>query len=263
MHLAHSAQVRYGAAAAVIFDVDGVLVESPHERAWREALTELMTGRWRALGAAVGYTSDAFSTAVYQAHVAGKPRLSGARAALEYFGVSAAEPLVAEYAARKQRRIEQLIEAGDFIAYPDALRLVVALKERGLRLAAASSSRNANTLMQRIGLGIGLPGAPGGSLLDVFDVNVCGRDLPFGKPHPRIFLVAAEELGTRAGDCVVIEDAPSGVQAARAGGMGAIGVARLHDEALLRGAGADVVVTSLDDPAVYAFVTRRTGLLLA
>ena len=56
--------------AAVIFDVDGVLVASPHEHAWREALR--------------GITDPArFTTEMYQAHVAGKPRLSGARAALE------------------------------------------------------------------------------------------------------------------------------------------------------------------------------------
>ena len=60
-----------------IFDVDGVLVASPHERAWREALA--------------GYADPArFTTEFYQAHVAGKPRLDGARATLEGLGVPAA-----------------------------------------------------------------------------------------------------------------------------------------------------------------------------
>ena len=60
----------FSSLAAVIFDVDGVLVASPHEHAWREALR--------------GITDPArFTTEFYQAHVAGKPRLSGARAALE------------------------------------------------------------------------------------------------------------------------------------------------------------------------------------
>jgi beta-phosphoglucomutase len=60
---------------AGIFDVDGVLLASPHERAWREALKGFAD-------------SGRFTTAMYEAHVAGKPRLSGARAALEALGVS-------------------------------------------------------------------------------------------------------------------------------------------------------------------------------
>jgi beta-phosphoglucomutase-like phosphatase (HAD superfamily) len=54
--------------------------------------------------------------------------------------------------------------------------------------------------------------------------------------------------------CVVVEDAPSGIEAARAGGMVALGVARLGDEALLQAAGADLVVTSLDEVAVDALM---------
>jgi beta-phosphoglucomutase len=50
--------------------------------------------------------------------------------------------------------------------------------------------------------------------------------------------------------CLVVEDAPAGVEAAKAGGMAALGVARLGDEALLRAAGADLVVTSLDEVAM-------------
>ena len=68
----HNAPLR--TLAAVIFDVDGVLIDSPHERAWREALE--------------GITDPArLTTEIYQAHVAGKPRLSGARAVLEQLGV--------------------------------------------------------------------------------------------------------------------------------------------------------------------------------
>jgi hypothetical protein len=60
---------------AAIFDVDGVLVASPHERAWREALHGIAE-------------PERFTTAVYQAYVAGKPRLAGARAVLEQLGVA-------------------------------------------------------------------------------------------------------------------------------------------------------------------------------
>jgi beta-phosphoglucomutase len=76
---------------AAIFDVDGVLLASPHERAWREALEGLADpGR--------------FTTAMYQAAVAGKPRLSGALAALQALGVPNAERLATAYAVSKQKR---------------------------------------------------------------------------------------------------------------------------------------------------------------
>jgi beta-phosphoglucomutase len=78
-------------------------------------------------------------------------------------------------------------------------------------------------------------------LLDVFAVKVCGRDFRRGKPDPEIFLTAATDLGAPPDSCVVIEDAASGVEAARAGGMTALGVARLGDADLLRAARADLV----------------------
>src|SRR5262249_29207493 len=69
---------------------------------------------------------------------------------------------------------------------------------------------------------------------------------PRGKPDPMIFLTAAGELGAAPAACFVAEDAVSGLQAAKAGGMSALGVARLGDGLLLRGAGADLGVGTLD-----------------
>jgi beta-phosphoglucomutase len=96
-----------------------------------------------------------------------------------------------------------------------------------------------------------------GSLLDVFDANLCGRDVPRGKPAPDLFLLAATALGADPESCFVVEDAPSGIEAAKAAGMAALGIARLGDTALLRDAGADLVVTSLDDVALEALATGR------
>ncbi|CAH2604704.1 HAD-IA family hydrolase [Rhodovastum atsumiense] len=218
---------------AAIFDVDGVLVASPHERAWREALTGLTD-------------PAAFTTEFYQAHVAGKPRLDGARAALERLGVPDAARAAEDYAARKQRRIEELIEARSFDAFPDALRFLAAIRARGVRVAVASSSKNATRMMRLI------PFEPGPTLVDAFDANVCDRELRHGKPDPEIFLMAAAALGIAPERCVVVEDAPAGIAAARAGSMAGLGVARLDDAALLQAAGADLVVTSLDEVAVDA-----------
>jgi HAD superfamily hydrolase (TIGR01509 family) len=141
-----------------------------------------------------------------------------------------------------------LIDAREFTAFPDSLRFIHAVRAHGFRLAVASSSRNANQMMRII------PDETGGRLLDLFDANLCGRDLRRGKPDPEIFLLAAPALGVAPASCVVVEDAPSGIEAARAGGMVALGVARLGDEALLLAAGADLVVTSLDEVAVDALM---------
>jgi HAD superfamily hydrolase (TIGR01509 family) len=239
-----SGPTRFGGA---IFDVDGVLVDSPHEQAWRDALRELMEGEFRDRRS-TSWSPDAFTSRVYQEQVAGKPREAGARAALAYFGLEADDAHVREYAARKQDMIERLIDAGEFAAYPDALRFVVAVKELGLRAAAASSSKNATRLLEHIRLDASTGDAwSGATLHDLFEVDVSGRDFAHGKPHPEMFLTAASELGVEPASAFVVEDSPAGVQAARAGGMGAIGVARADDAELLDRAGADLVVTTLDD----------------
>ena len=84
-------------------------------------------------------------------------------------------------------------------------------------------------------------------LLKYFDADVSGRDFAHGKPDPEMFLTAAHELGTAPEDSIVMEDAPAGVQAAKAGDMAAIGIARANDAGLLAAAHADIVVTTLDD----------------
>ena len=118
-------------------------------------------------------------------------------------------------------------------------------------MAVTSSSKNADQMMRPIRL------ASGRGLLEAFGANVCGRDLQRGKPDPEIFLLAAQELRIDPEHCFVAEDAPVGVQAARAGRMTALGVARLANAAPLRAAGADLVVTSFDEIDVEALAEGR------
>jgi len=216
---------------AAIFDVDGVLLASPHEQAWREALD--------------GIADPArFTTALYQAEVAGKPREAGALAGLRALGIPDAERLAPGYAIAKQKRLEALIQRGAVPPYPDGLRFADRLLELGWKLAAASSSKNANAMMQLVSL------PSGTALLDAFAANVCGQDVKHGKPAPDLLLLAAGLLGIAPARSIVIEDAPSGIVAARTAGMAALGVARYDDAALLHAAGADCVVTSLDEVAI-------------
>jgi len=214
--------------AAIIFDVDGVIVASPHEQAWREALA--------------GITDPArLTTAIYQTYVAGKPRMDGARAVLAALGIVDPGGLAERYADAKQRRIETLIATGQFAAFPDALRLIAAVKRPGWRLALASSSKNAASMLRQIVM------PSGENLLTLFDADLSGVDLQHGKPDPEIFIRAANAIGISPLHCLVVEDAQAGVEAGVAGGMATLGVARLDDAALLQHAGADLVVTSLDD----------------
>lgn len=238
-----------------IFDVDGVLVDSPHEAAWRDVFRELMETQWAGIRDQTSWTPEAFTPEVYQQVLSGKPRMEGALAALEHFGVPDPQARVEAYADRKQEVVVELIEAGSFSAYPDALRFLLAVKDAGVAVAAASSSKNAGLFLRQIRLdefaaqeALGYDWIePGLTLLAAFDVDISGRHFERGKPHPEIFLTAAQELGVQPGAAFVIEDAVSGVQAAKAGQFAALGLARHDDEALLAEADADIVVSTLDD----------------
>ncbi len=218
--------------------MDGVLLASPHEQAWRDALE--------------GFAPpSSFTPELYETQVAGKPRIAGARATLQALGVPDAERQAYFYAERKQKRLEELVQAGEVSAFPDALHFVQSIENLGLPMAVASSSKNANGMMRAVRL------PSGESLLDVFDVNVCGCDLPEGKPNPAIFLLAAQGMRIEPEACFVVEDAPAGIKAAAAGGMAPLGIARSDDAPLLRAAGTDFVVTALDQVSIDELARGR------
>jgi haloacid dehalogenase-like hydrolase len=176
-----------------IFDVDGVLVDSPHELAWRESLRMLMEGEWRDLRHQTGWAPGRFTPTVYQQTMAGRPRMAGARAAMEYFGVPGIDARAERYAAAKQEQILRLIEEGRFVAFPDALRFILAVKDAGIQVAAASSSKNAKLFLERIRLDTFAAEQrldygfirPGMTLEELFDVDISGRDFPRGSPTRR------------------------------------------------------------------------------
>jgi beta-phosphoglucomutase len=239
-----------------IFDVDGVLVDSPHYRASRDALQELMDTEWTGLRGQTSYCPERFTEVLYQQVIADRPGLAGVLAALEYFGVPDADRRAPLYAAVKQEQLVTLIEAGEFMAFADAIRFVLAVKAVGIPIAAASSSRNADLLLRQVSLDTYVA-ERGLTLLDLLDADVSGRDLPRGKPDPMIFLVAAEELPATPARCFVVEDAAVGVQAAKAGGMAALGVARLGDEQAPADAGTDLVVRTRDEVSRPALAEGR------
>ena len=156
---------------AAIFDVDGVLVDSPHEQAWRETLDRLMAGPWAPLALDSGYQPGSLTTERYRRAIAGRPRLDGARGGLEAVGVADPDDEhVHAYAAAKQSRLVDLIEREPPPVFDDAVMLLIGLRDLGLAVATASASRNAARLLAAISL-------PDGRLLrDVLDADVSGLD---------------------------------------------------------------------------------------
>jgi beta-phosphoglucomutase len=230
-----------GTRAAAIFDVDGVLVASPRERAWREALA--------------GYADSAgFTTEFYQANVAGKPRLDGARATVEGLGVAGAAARVPECARKKQALIDLLIAEGSFEAFPDAVRFADGLHAADLRLALG-------VLVEERGCHAAPP--------ETARWSPGAVDLRRGSERHRRAVWQARSCTVPAGGdgSEGATDAVRGgrgrpgrhCRSARDGGMASVGIARLGDEALLQAARADLVVTS-PQPDRYC---RRPGWHIA
>jgi len=95
---------------------------------------------------------------------------------------------------------------------PGAREILVALRAAGIKLAVGSSSRNTPLIMEKTDLSC------------YFDAVADGSDITRSKPDPEVFLLAAKRLGLKPQECVVVEDAEAGVEAARRAGMRVVGV---------------------------------------
>lgn len=124
---------------------------------------------------------------------------------------------------------------------PGVLDYIAACRQRGLKLAVATSADQVKldgNLRE-----IGLPPAK-------FDALVSGSEVARKKPFPDLFLAAADKLGLPASACVVVEDAPSGVAAAKAAGSKCLALTTSFDAAVLREAGADWIAPDLREVKV-------------
>jgi beta-phosphoglucomutase len=186
------------AREAVIFDVDGVLVDSyrAHFRSWQILAAEL--GR--------EYTEEQF--------VAGFGRTSREIIAEQWDDGRLNKQRIRELDARKEAIYRELISR-HFPAMGGAAELIQALSEAGFALAVGSSGppENVSLVLERL------------AVVELIDAQVTGADVTRGKPDPQVFQLAAHRLGLPAANCVVIEDAPSGIEAARRAGMKCIGLA--------------------------------------
>jgi beta-phosphoglucomutase len=223
----------------MIFDIDGVIADTPHEESWRRTVETLaVRPDWAEAVSASQWQPEAFSREVYLEVCAGRGRRDGAKALLAHFKI--ADPdgsKLALFYEEKQRTFMEMIEAGEVRAYEDAIDLARRAQDAGWKLAAASSSKNATSILEILGL------------MPLFDADVCGREVP-GKPEPDLFFAAAKELGIRPGHCCVVEDATNGVRAARRGRFMCLAVSRFDDMGDLWAAGANLVADCLADVTI-------------
>lgn len=200
----------------IIFDLDGVLVDTvpAHYAAWHRLFSE------------EGYF---FDEQVYHDKVDGRRRQDGVAAVME----NADTARIAAAGERKDGYFLDLIEKGKFKVFDGSLSFLAGCRAAGYRLATASSSKNVRYILEKVGIA------------DYFGAVVGGDDVERGKPDPSIFLTAATRIGLDPSSCIVVEDAISGVKAAKAGGFFCLGVDRTDQPWRL--AGADLIVRDLGD----------------
>ena len=212
---------------AVLFDLDGVIVDSRafHMEAWH---------RW-AREHAIAHEPDYFHRMFGHRNDAIIGGLRPEVTAGELQGLAEHK----ESLFREEAR-------GQIVTLPGVRELLDSLDASDAPRAIVTSTPRANLDMILDSLG----------LRERFQALVAEEDASKGKPDPEGFLVAAERLGVAPGQCVVIEDAPAGLRAAKAGGMRAIGVTTTHPAADLGDADLVVDTLTLTGEAVRVFILR-------
>jgi beta-phosphoglucomutase family hydrolase len=229
----------WNTASAILFDLDGVLTPTAvvHERAWQE----LFDGYLESVPSAAGYSeSDYFD------HIDGKPRFDGVRDFLASRNIvlpegpaddDPANETVQGLGNRKNLVFNEIVAAG-VEPYEGSVRFIEAALASGLKVAVVSSSRNAPAVLDAAGLSHHFQ-------VVVDGVVAAAEGLP-GKPDPATYEYAARLLGLPSEECVVVEDAVSGVKAGSSGKFhSVIGVDRGAGRQILLAAGATFVVNDL------------------
>jgi mannitol-1-/sugar-/sorbitol-6-phosphatase len=207
--------------AVILFDLDGVLCDS----------TRQVDREWRAWAARKGVDGDAVMAIAH-----GVRTIEVIRRVAPHLDAGAEAAAIENHEANNQTGV---------VVMPGALELVRSVPDgrwgvvtSGSRLLAANRLRHC-----------GLP---------VPEVLVSSDDVTNGKPDPEPYLQGAKRMGVAPAECLVIEDAPAGIQSARAGGMKVIGLASTYGAEKLRE--ADAVVQKLDRVQVSSNAAEKLGV---
>ena len=179
---------------AVIFDLDGVIchTDTYHYQAWKQIADEL----------------DIYFDEEINNRLRGVSRMECFEIILErYEGTMSLEDKVV-YTTRKNEAYKELLKnMSPADLSPEVKETLDGLRAKGLKLAIGSSSKNAGFILERLGLD------------GYFDAVSDGNNITRSKPDPEVFVKAAQLVGEASGDCLVVEDAKAGLEAAIGGGM--------------------------------------------
>jgi len=202
---------------AFLFDFDGVLVNSLtyHIQAWQEEFSKL--------GIQID-PNDVYLREGSRASAIG-------RALFEKADIRISEMDLEKFIAKKRKRYAEITQAG---LMPGARELLLELKRRGLKIGLVTGSvwENILAVLDR-------------QVVAWFNGVVTGRDVVHGKPHPEPYLKGAEKVGVPPETCVVVENAPFGITAAKKAGMFCVAVESTLDADYLRE--ADLIFPGLPD----------------
>jgi beta-phosphoglucomutase len=201
---------------AVIFDLDGVITDTAHYHylAWKQ----------------LAESEDVHFDQAFNEHLKGVDRMGSLDLILAGSAKTYSQQQKLALADSKNRHYQQLIAtmtAADLL--PGAIEALAAVRAAGLRIGLASVSKNAFTVLERLGI------------QERFDYVVDAARIANSKPHPEIFLNAAQHLGVAPADCLGVEDAVAGVASIKSAGMVALGIGK--PEVLTQ---ADRVIPGLD-----------------
>jgi len=237
--------------AGAIFDLDGVVTftASTHAESWKEMFDAFLKAR----SGRIGERFVPFdSKSDYLTYVDGKPRIEGVKSFLASRGITLPEGTPDDapdestawaLGNRKNEAFREVLAREGADVDQRTVASIRRLRERGIRVAVASSSKNCGPILERA------------DLTDLFEARVDGvvsEQLGLaGKPNPDIFLEAARRISASPEQTIVVEDAISGVEAGRAGGFGlVIGIDRHGVARALREHGADLVLTGFDETSL-------------
>jgi beta-phosphoglucomutase family hydrolase len=233
---------------AVVFDLDGVITQTAkvHSVAWKEMFDHYLKQREEKYNEpfkAFTHEGD------YLTYVDGKPRYQGVQSFLESRGIdipygdpedSPEMETACGIGNLKNKYFNEILQRDGIEVYPSTVDLIHQLKEMGVKVGVASSSKNCELVLNRVNLS---------PLVETRVDGVVSAKLGLkGKPEADIFTTAADNLGVTYHRTIVVEDAISGVQAGAKGNFGLVlGLAREDNHRELKINGADIVVSDISE----------------
>jgi sugar-phosphatase len=207
--------------SAILFDLDGVLADS----------TRAVDREWRAWAESKGVDGDAIMAIAH-----GVRTIEVIRRVAPHLDAEAEASKIESHEAQDQQGV---------VVMPGAAELLRSIPTERWGVVTSGSRLLATNRLRYCGL-------------PVPTVLVTSDDVTNGKPHPEPYLKGAEQLGFDPADCLVIEDAPAGIESAHAGGMKVLGIASTYQAGKL--AHADVVIGGLAQVRVSANGAGKLGV---